>query len=186
MQNMGLVLLEIGEYVDAATNFEAIMVEGPGFEAAFHLIVAHFMLNDAYATKTSFRELLQVPLPGEDETCFELRVILLSLLFSYRFQVNAGLAFSTLFYFTFDLQDDPDSHIMLDLISHDSLTKYAQEKKEFAEKCVLTAARLIAPLVEGTLAEGYDWVISTIKGSQHAAFSEALEVNHESLLVFFF
>ena len=39
------------------------------------------------------------------------------------------------------------------------------------------AAKLIAPAVESTFSEGYDWVVDTIKATSHADIASELEIS---------
>lgn len=68
------------------------------------------------------------------------------------------------------------SQLLVEVLKNDKLRKLEKERKLYAERCVLSAARLIAPLVESSFADGYNWVTETIKSSKHAALAHALEV----------
>ena len=73
-------------------------------------------------------------------------------------------------------KDDPVSQLLVEVLKNDKLRKLEKEKKTYAERCVLSAARLIAPVIENTFAEGYGWVTESIKSSRHASLAHALEV----------
>jgi len=73
-------------------------------------------------------------------------------------------------------KDDPVSQLLVEVLKNDKLRKLEKERKLYAERCVLSAARLIAPAVEATLSEGYHWVTEEIKGSKHCQLAHALEV----------
>ncbi len=54
-------------------------------------------------------------------------------------------------------EDDPHQRLLIEAIKEDSLRKAEREKKEVAERAMLTAARLIAPVIQATFADGFDW-----------------------------
>jgi intraflagellar transport protein 88 len=68
------------------------------------------------------------------------------------------------------------SQLLMEVLKNDKLHKLEKERKLYAERCVLSAARLIAPAIESTLAEGYHWVTEEIRASKHAPLAHALEV----------
>ena len=74
-------------------------------------------------------------------------------------------------------QDD-DSHqrVLLEVIKNDALRKMEKEKKEIADRTILTAAKLIAPVIEVTFAVGFDWCIEQVKESQYSELSSELEI----------
>ena len=51
-----------------------------------------------------------------------------------------------------------------------------KEREEIAEKAILTAAELIAPVIEVTFAIGFDWCIEQVKESQYSELANTLEV----------
>ena len=51
-----------------------------------------------------------------------------------------------------------------------------KEKKASAERTILTAAKLIAPVIEVSFAIGFDWCIEQVKESQYSELSSELEV----------
>lgn len=69
------------------------------------------------------------------------------------------------------------SQLLVEVLKNDKLRKLEKERKLYAERCVLSAARLIAPAVESTFSEGYHWVTEAIRSSsKHAPLAHALEV----------
>ncbi|XP_046992118.1 intraflagellar transport protein 88 homolog isoform X2 [Schistocerca americana] len=75
------------------------------------------------------------------------------------------------------LKDDPGSTLILEVIKNDSLHKIEQKMKNDAERSILTAAKLIAPVIEDTFSAGYSWCVDTIKASNYGALSYDLEIN---------
>lgn len=78
---------------------------------------------------------------------------------------------------TICVQDD-DSHqrVLLEAIKNDSLRKMEKERKEMADRTILIAAKLIAPIIEATFAVGFDWCIEQVKESQYSVLSSELEI----------
>jgi len=70
----------------------------------------------------------------------------------------------------------------VEVLKNDKLRKLEKERKLYGERCVLSAARLIAPVIESTFADGYHWVTEAIKVSKHAPLAHALEVIYFSIL----
>lgn len=55
------------------------------------------------------------------------------------------------------LQDDVASNILNEILKNDELSKLEKELKSEAEKTILCAAKLIAPVIEDTLTAGFAW-----------------------------
>lgn len=55
------------------------------------------------------------------------------------------------------MQDDATSNILNEVIKNDNLSKLEKEMKLEAEKSILCAAKLIAPVIEDTLTAGFAW-----------------------------
>lgn len=57
----------------------------------------------------------------------------------------------------FPQDDDPHQRLLIEAIKGDSLRKMERERKETAQRAILTTAKLIAPIIEGSFAIGFDW-----------------------------
>ena len=66
--------------------------------------------------------------------------------------------------------------MLLEAIKNDALKKMEKEKVATAERTILTAAKLIAPVIEATFAVGFDWCIEQVKVCQYSELSNELEV----------
>lgn len=55
------------------------------------------------------------------------------------------------------MQDDATSNILNEVIKNDNLSKLEKEMRLEAEKSILCAAKLIAPVIEDTLTAGFAW-----------------------------
>ena len=54
-------------------------------------------------------------------------------------------------------EDDPQQRLLIEAIKNDSLRKIERERKAVAEKTIMTTAKLIAPVIDGSFAAGFDW-----------------------------
>lgn len=66
---------------------------------------------------------------------------------------------------------------MADAIRNDELHKYEQKRKADAEYCILTAAKLISPIIEHNFSAGYEWCVTAIKNSIFFPLAADLEIN---------
>ena len=74
--------------------------------------------------------------------------------------------------------DDPHANLIMEVIKNDSLRRLERVKKHESENCILTAAKLISPMIEDSFSAGYNWCVDTIKmSSQHSQLANDLEIN---------
>lgn len=67
MQNIAVSFVKLGQYNDAVTSFEHIMVEEPTFRTGLNLILCYYALRDREKMKRTFERLLTVELNADDE-----------------------------------------------------------------------------------------------------------------------
>ena len=60
-------------------------------------------------------------------------------------------------------EDDPNQRLLIEAIKSDSLRKIEREKTALAEKTIMTTAKLIAPVIDGSFASGFDWYVYTCR-----------------------
>ncbi|KAM5288666.1 intraflagellar transport protein 88 homolog isoform 9-T9 [Ctenodactylus gundi] len=73
--------------------------------------------------------------------------------------------------------DDPHTNLVIEAIKNDHLRQMERERKTMAEKYIMTAAKLIAPVIETSFAIGYDWCVEVVKASQYVELANDLEIN---------
>ncbi|XP_044769163.1 intraflagellar transport protein 88 homolog isoform X7 [Neomonachus schauinslandi] len=73
--------------------------------------------------------------------------------------------------------DDPHTNLVIEAIKNDHLRQMERERKAMAEKYIMTAAKLIAPVIETSFAVGYDWCVEVVKASQYVELANDLEIN---------
>ncbi|CAL4120134.1 unnamed protein product, partial [Meganyctiphanes norvegica] len=147
MHNIGLVFVRMGQYSEACTSFEYIMQEEANFKAGLDLVTAYFALGDKEKMKKGFQLLLDCQLDIDDDEKYTAS------------------------------SDDNQSRLILEVIRNDSLRKLERQMKQEAERAILTAAKLISPVIESTFSAGYNWCVDTIKQSQYADLANDLEIN---------
>ncbi|XP_063069811.1 intraflagellar transport protein 88 homolog isoform X2 [Engraulis encrasicolus] len=147
MQNIGVVFIKMGQYSDAITSFEHIMSESPNVKSGFNLILCYFAIGDRERMKKAFQKLITVPLGIDDDDKY----------------IAAN--------------DDPHTSLVIEAIKNDPLHQMERDRKGLAEKYIMTAAKLIAPAIEGSFALGFDWCVDMVKGSQYVELANDLEIN---------
>ncbi|XP_063223516.1 intraflagellar transport protein 88 homolog isoform X2 [Bacillus rossius redtenbacheri] len=147
MHNIGVLFVKMGQFSEACSSFEYIIQEKPDFKSGLHAILCYYALNDKDKMKRGFQLLLEVPLNIDDEEKYTAT------------------------------SDDPAANLVLEAIKNDSLRQMERQMKQEAERSILTAAKLISPVIEDTFTAGYNWCVETIKVSNYAPLASDLEVN---------
>ncbi|XP_039276818.1 intraflagellar transport protein 88 homolog [Nilaparvata lugens] len=151
--NIGILFVKMGQYGEACSNFERIMNEKPDFKAGLHAIICYFAMDDKEKMRLGFQMLLDVPLDIDDEDRY------------------------------ISTSDDVSSNLLLEVIRNDSLRSLEREIKRIAERSILTAAKLIAPVIEDNFTAGYNWCVEAIKNSLYAPLAGDLEINRAVTLL---
>ncbi|XP_049723285.1 intraflagellar transport protein 88 homolog isoform X5 [Loxodonta africana] len=147
MQNIGVTFIKTGQYSDAINSFEHIMSMAPNLKAGFNLILSYFAVGDREKMKKAFQKLIAVPLEIDEDDKY------------------------------ISPSDDPHTNLVIEAIKNDHLRQMEHERKAMAEKYIMTAAKLIAPVIETSFAVGYDWCVEVVKASQYVELANDLEIN---------
>lgn len=67
MRNVGVALLKLGQYQDAAVSFESIMESVPDYQAGFNLILCYYALGESERMKKAFLRMVSAPVPVLDQ-----------------------------------------------------------------------------------------------------------------------
>lgn len=145
--NIGILFIKMGQYSDAATNFEFIMSERAEFKCGLHLILCYYALGETEKMKRAFQLLLEVQIDLEDEH-----------------KLSNAIT-------------NPAHHYILDVLKSDELFSYENSQKHLAEKSILMSANLISGVIEENFNEGYTWCVEIIKNSNYPALANELELN---------
>ncbi|XP_022915700.2 intraflagellar transport protein 88 homolog [Onthophagus taurus] len=147
MHNISMVFVEMNQFEEAVTGLEYIMNEEPNHKAGLHLVLCCRALEDKERMKMAFSLLLAIPLDVEDEEKYNLE------------------------------QDNAEDVMIASAIQNDPLHIYEKDRRTEAETSILTAAKLIAPLIESSFGVGYDWCVEVVKNSEYAKLAGDLEIN---------
>uniref|UniRef100_H2YAL2 Uncharacterized protein n=1 Tax=Ciona savignyi TaxID=51511 RepID=H2YAL2_CIOSA len=77
--------------------------------------------------------------------------------------------------------DNAKESVFLDAIRNDPLRQLERSRKLIAERCILTAAKIIAPAIESSFSEGFDWCVEQVKQSPYHDLANDLEI-HKALM----
>ncbi|KAM8802552.1 intraflagellar transport protein 88 homolog [Rhynchonycteris naso] len=147
MQNIGVTFIKTGQYPDAINSFEHIMSLAPNLEAGYNLTLCYFAIGDREKMKKAFQKLTAVPPKINEDDKY------------------------------ISPSDDPHTNLVIEAIKNDQLSQMECERKAMAEKYIMTAAKLIAPVIETSFAVGYDWCVDVVKTSQYVELASDLEIN---------
>ncbi|KAM9022077.1 intraflagellar transport protein 88 homolog isoform 2-T3 [Ara ararauna] len=147
MENIGVAFIKTGQYTDAISSFELIMSTSPNLKTGFNLILCYFAIGNCEQMKKAFQKLIAVP-------C----------------EVNYDDKYIS-------PNGDPHTNLLIEAIKNDSLGQMERERKSMAEEYIMTAAKLIAPVIETSFAVGYDWCVEAVKTSQYVELANDLEIN---------
>ncbi|KAJ3015302.1 Intraflagellar transport protein 88 [Thoreauomyces humboldtii] len=146
MRNIGNAFIRMGQFQDAITSFEAIMEGSPDYHAGFNLILCYFALGDRDRMKKSLQRLMAVRPVAIEQ--------------------NEDFGVGPV--------DEPiEDH---EVFNEDELRAIARERQQAGERCIVLAAKLVAPSIESTFSVGYDWIVESIKASPHAAIASEIEI----------
>ncbi|XP_044011055.1 intraflagellar transport protein 88 homolog isoform X2 [Aphidius gifuensis] len=132
---------------EAAKSFEYVMGQRAEFKAGLHIILCYFALGHRDKMRKGFIELLMVPLNIDQDDKYIIH------------------------------SDDLAANILNEVIKTDELSKLENEMKQEAQKAILSAAKLIAPVIEDTLSAGFAWCVHQIRSSAYAPLAADLEIN---------
>ncbi len=67
--------------------------------------------------------------------------------------------------------------MLLEVVKNDALRQWEKARKHDAERTILTAAKIISPMIASTFSGGYSWCVDLIKASRYAELASDLEIN---------
>ena len=149
-RNIGCAFVKMGQFQDAIDSFESVMQGSPDIQTAFNLMLCLYARGDKDKMRKHFTKMLTIPIPGMTEEDEE--------------RMAEGKT-ST---------DEDD--LLHDRV--DSLREELQRRADMANERILTAARLIAPIIddEEDWIAGYRWVMDQLKPDLESVASK-LEID---------
>ncbi|CAD5117479.1 DgyrCDS6248 [Dimorphilus gyrociliatus] len=147
MHNISVSFVKLGQYNDAVTSLEVIMQEEPDMRTGLNLVLCYFALGDKEKMKKTFQRMLTVDLKIDDDEKYAPH------------------------------PDDAQHTLILEVIKNDSLRQIERERRNTAERCIKTAAKLISPAIEHSFTAGYDWCMDQVKTSNFMELAHDLEID---------
>lgn len=150
MKNIGLAFVKLNQFTDAITSFEYIMSEKADHRTALHLIVCHYAVNDRESMRKSFGDLLNV----------------------HSTRRKAQLESPNQ-----EDDGDPGRQFFTEVIRSDKLRMLENERHHEEEWCILTAAKLISPVIADNLSTGFEWTVDRIRNAGCTDLADDLEIS---------
>jgi intraflagellar transport protein 88 len=166
-RNIGNSFVKLGQFQDAIESYESVMNGGgtsggggansPDIHTAFNLLLCFYAKGDKDKMKKHFLKMLTIPIPGMTEDDVE--------------KVHDHLA-NAIGISTTDYEQS-----LLNSDKIDDLKNELHRRYEYTSECILTVARLIAPIMNDTdntsttihtssgddWLQGYKWVMEQLK-----------------------
>ncbi|XP_059060211.1 intraflagellar transport protein 88 homolog [Achroia grisella] len=147
MHNIGLLLVRMGKFRDAVTNFQHIMHEQGDFQTGLHLVLCSAALNDAEGGKAAFHAMLDVEPP------------------SYHQDI------------TIDEENDAYECVVRDVVRGDRLSRWSRRAAADAERSLaLAAAALVRPASRDDDSGGMSWCVEALRGYSGGGAGARLEL----------
>ncbi|XP_022829262.1 intraflagellar transport protein 88 homolog [Spodoptera litura] len=149
MHNIGLLLVRMGKFRDAVTNFQHIMHEQGDFQTGLHLVLCSVALNDAEGAKAAFHAMLDVEPP------------------TFHQDINI------------DDENDAYECVVRDVVRGDRLSRWSRRGAAHAERCLALAAAAAAmqrPGSRGPDSGGMSWCVEALRGYSGGAAGARLEL----------
>jgi intraflagellar transport protein 88 len=132
MRNIGNAFIKLGQFQDAIDSYDGVMNGSPDIQSAFNLMLCLYARGDKDKMRKHFLKMLTIPVPGMTEDDED------RLRSGHHSIVGSD-------------EDDIDIHISEQT---DQLKEELNHRYEMFQDRILTAARLIAPVID----EKEDWV----------------------------
>ncbi|XP_039745966.1 intraflagellar transport protein 88 homolog [Pararge aegeria] len=150
MHNIGLLLVRMGKFRDAVTNFQHIMHEQGDFQTGLHLVLCSVALDDAEGGKAAFHAMLDVEPPV------------------YHHDI------------TIDDENDAYECVVRDVVRGDKLSRWSRAAAALAERCLaLAAAALMRPHARTQRDDdsgGTSWCVEALRGYSGGVAGARLEL----------
>ncbi|KAK7867313.1 hypothetical protein R5R35_002130 [Gryllus longicercus] len=173
--NMGNIYFKLGQYPKAVKMYRMALDQVPNTHRELRIKIMHnigilFVKMGQFSDACSSFEYIMQEKP-------EFTTGLHLILCHYALGDKEKMKRSFQMLLEVPLNDDPRSNLLLEVIKNDSLCKIERQMREEAERSILTAAKLISPVIEDSFSSGYDWCVDAIKASVYASLANDLEIN---------
>jgi intraflagellar transport protein 88 len=156
IRNIANAFVKLGQFQDAIENYETIINGGSAdIQTAFNLLLCYYARGDKDKLKKHFMKILNVPIPGMTEEDEE----------RHRDRDAAPSSPGNLNGTAHDLNLSEKEDLLKTELHH---------RIEVSNERVLTAARLIAPIVDekNDWVAGYKWVIDQLRSDYESVLSK--------------
>lgn len=165
-KNVGLAYVKQKKFGKAIEIYEDIMSDSPDFDIGFNLIVCLYALGEKEKMRTWFERLLMIDIPGiDEEEQEELAQMQSKIGATSSANANTGLTHNK------NISDDKPQ-----MSETDPLKEYLKERKKEALHYVSSAAKLVAPIIEGDVVVGYNYVIEALKAANLPEVESEMEI----------
>eukprot|EP01116_Phalansterium_solitarium_P017378 TRINITY_DN4264_c0_g1_i2.p1 TRINITY_DN4264_c0_g1~~TRINITY_DN4264_c0_g1_i2.p1 ORF type:complete len:484 (-),score=173.47 TRINITY_DN4264_c0_g1_i2:251-1702(-) len=149
MRNIGNSFIALGQYQDAVQAFETIMESSGDYRSGLNLVLCNFALGQIEKVKTSFGLLIGIRNQSKHDRERD----------EEEQEANADA--------------EGDSAVA----PNDSLRQEIRERQRFADKYIIMAAKLIAPVVESSMSAGFDYVVDTLRVTKNKDLASEIEIS---------
>lgn len=146
MRNIGIAFVRLGQFQDAVSAFEQVAEAQTDVQAAFNLFLCYHALGDPEKMRKAFLRLLATRPAGIGDGAGE-----------DEDEATAAEAEDT-------------------VLDTDGLREALRAKRSALAKCIATAAKILAPLVEEDVAAGFEYVVAQLRTHNHPAMANELEI----------
>ncbi|CAH4033512.1 unnamed protein product [Pieris brassicae] len=150
MHNIGLLLVRMGKFRDAVTNFQHIMQEQGDFQTGLHLVLCSVALEDPEAGKAAFHSMLDVELPNHHHDI------------------------------PIDDENDAYEYVVRDVVRGDRLSRWSRSTASHADRCLALAAAALARPAGRSMRDddlgGSSWCVEALRGYSGGGAGARLEL----------
>ena len=148
-RNIGNAFVKLGQFQDSIEAYETVMAGSPDIQTGFNLLLCLYARGDKDKMRRHFSKMLTITVPGMTDDDVE------------------------------KLNDNEIQELHATSERPDSLREELQKRLETSNERIITAARLIAPVIEEldeNWAQGYKWVMDQLR-NDHEAVASKLEID---------
>ncbi|XP_067616044.1 intraflagellar transport protein 88 homolog isoform X2 [Eurosta solidaginis] len=190
-QNIGILLVRLGQYMEAASSFDFIMAERADIRCGIHSLLCYYAMGDVEKIKSKFRDLCDVqPMEADNGWGLENNFI----------KVEQNIYGQELEKHVTDFLQRPREEKLLNegtvntvnvrqidypsdrsyvpkFLKCDELAAYINHRRSIYKRAVTMIVDLISPIIEENYNDGYNWCIDVIRTTHLAWMANELELN---------
>ncbi|XP_049304737.1 intraflagellar transport protein 88 homolog isoform X1 [Bactrocera dorsalis] len=204
-QNIGILFVRMGQYIDAASSFEFIMTERADIRSGIHSILCYYAMGDVEKIKSTFRNLCDIqPIESENDLEIENNIVKIQQHATVALGADADEQERNSSPFQQDvtpsiekvMNEAASANMELDgndrtkknsdairkryvtkALKCDELAGYVKQRRNNDKRGITMIVDLISPIIEENYNDGYNWCIEVIKTSSLSWLANELELN---------